>query len=340
MIIYENSFIIQLQNTSNNGSPLSGTLSFIMNICILIFSNSYIRNKWYELFLYSHKIFVTLILTGAFFHLTTTVYYMIPSLTLYIIDVIIRFCRIKKSKYSSITILEENNVNKYIILKLILNKNVKITNSYYMICIKNISSSEWHPFSLLEQHNNTYVFCAKIIDDDKSWTGKINNKTIKDDIYIQGPYLYFENINFNIYNNIICITSGTGIIPILHKLKELNKIKINKKLDNLNNIILIWVSKDTCLVKYLLDYIIQLNHSYIKISIYITEPINFIGYDSSFIKYKRPNIKDIFKKFNIKKSKLCSQPKMAVLACGNDNLINDVKIQSNIYGLDFYNEKH
>ena len=331
IVINGDDFIIKLTN-KDNGS-ISGILSFITNIFILIFSNSHVRNRWYEIFLYSHKIFITMLVTVTCTHIKTVIYYLIPSLSLYLIDIVIRFTRIKKSKYSSITFLEHQNAKKYAILTVIINKNIKIINSYYMICIKSISSSEWHPFSLLEQQHNKLTFCAKILDDE-SWTGKINNK--QQDIFLQGPYLYFQNIKFEKYKKIICISSGTGIIPILHTLKEIDKEKQNNKLEL--NILFIWIIKDYCLFNYLSSYILNLNHSYIKTRVYITGEYKTTSY--SFLKYKKPNIELIFSNLNLQKKKYCSPSNTVILTIGQPKLINDVVKHANIYNVELFAERY
>ena len=182
------------------GNPLMGTIATICVILTSILSIPIIRNKMFELFFYSHKILAALIIITSSIHYITCLYFLIPSIILYGIDLLLRIKNTNRAIYSRLnTIGEEKYETSCILLNLTVLKQIKtIPGSYFFICHKGISNFEWHPISLISQDHNNLTFCIKDMGNN-SWSHKLKKyditsiskknslKSLKD-IYIQGPY--------------------------------------------------------------------------------------------------------------------------------------------------------
>ena len=200
-VIIKSIVIIVLYNYSylfKNISNLSGTICSLSIIFTSIFAMPYIKKNIFELFYYSHKILCILTIISLSFHYIICLYYITPSILLYLVDLIFRILHTKKVKYSNVKIYDFSEYNtSYIFLILNMKKQIKIDpGSYFFICCDKISSLQWHPLSLISDSNNNLVFCVKNMGDN-SWSNNLkyleNIKFDTNNIYLQGPYYH---INF------------------------------------------------------------------------------------------------------------------------------------------------
>ena len=325
LIYFQPSFLIVILNTKTGGSPLAGTLATFAMIMTGLISVPIIRKNWYELFYYTHRTLVIIALATSVWHYFISLYYLLPAIILYIVDIILRYSFTQRGLY-----LKLNNIGNdlyktsCIIITVKLKKFIHIPpGSYFLICIRNISSLEWHPFSLVRHSNNTLIFCAKDLGDN-TWTGKLKKlvvtkrDNINKEIYIQGPYNYFDiNHILSIYTTILCIAGGIGITPILSMLKHVSELYYLKKIDKKIKIIFVWSITHVSLLEYFNDNIIDLNHHIIDIEIYVTkQEINLENYPN-YIHLNRPNIDNIV----IEKK----TDNMCIVGCGSNSIISDIK---------------
>lgn len=104
LIYFPPVFLITLVNQTTGGSPLAGTYAtFAIFLCSLL-ANPYIRKNHFEVFFYSHKILSALAIIFGILHYFVTLYYVLPSILLYIIDIIVRY----RHTYTSIFTKIEN----------------------------------------------------------------------------------------------------------------------------------------------------------------------------------------------------------------------------------------
>lgn len=337
IIVYNHNYLYK------NISNIAGTLSSLSILLTSILSFPIIRKNIFELFYYSHRILSILTIIIMSFHYTVCLYYIIPSIFLYLIDIILRIINTRKAIYSKVKVYDfkEHNTS-YIFIFLTLLKPIKIKpGCYFFICCDKISNLEWHPLSLVSEKNDNLVFCVKNMKEN-SWSN--NLKKLKDveyltnnknNIYLQGPY-YHINFNYN-YEYIINIANGIGITPFFSILKEINH-NINKNKLVIKKVVLIWIIQE---MKFLLPFVDNLKFlNNINIEIYLTKSeleneIQNLNFCKVF--NNKPNIFDYIKNF-IEENQIQNKKKCCVISCGSDSLIKDVYYTTNNFGIELFNE--
>jgi NAD(P)H-flavin reductase len=323
---YDTQFLFKI-NSDDGGNHLAGTLSSIFVILSSVISNNIIRKKFFELFYYSHKILALLIIITASLHYIIVLYYILPAIILYIVDIFLRYKNTYKANYSHLQIIgEEKNNTSCILIYVELLQKIKINpGSYFFICFENISTTEWHPLSIMLETNGNLLFCAKDMGKN-TWTHKlkeydysINKKgSILDNrkIYIQGPYGHIS-VDYKNYENIICVAGGIGITPIINVLQDIDYNKYQK----IKKVYLIWVITNSSLIKPFNFILEKLNKNLVEIQIYCTNK-NDIEDVELDIKYEKPNISNVMHSYL--QDNCIENINTCVLCCGPTSLSNDV----------------
>ena len=317
------------------GSPLAGTIASLSIIFTSIFALPIIRKRFFELFYISHKFLLFVTIAAASTHYILVLYYILPTLILYIIDIFCRFLNIKNAIYSNIKIIGDKT--PYILINISLNKSVKLLpGSYYFICFQDITPIEWHPLSVITQEYDNLTFCAKDMGDN-SWTNKLklfDSKKLKNkNILIQGPYGHLTiNYKNSRYKYMILVAGGIGITPILSIIEDINTNISEYK--HLKKIYIIWVVNNMSLVKEF-NYLFSLIDKIIfNIDIYCTnkDEIN----ENFIIKYTKPDltilIPEIYNKIGTINTEFCA------ICCGPENLSIDVMKICTKFNIDICNE--
>jgi len=339
LIYYPPSFLIVIKNDITGGSPLAGSIATISAILLSISSIPLLKKKSYETFYFSHRILSLILVICSVWHYIISIYFLIPSLVIYFIDLYLRYLKIYKGSYLKLNKIG-NDINNYIILKIKIEKYINIDpGCYFLICIRNISSLEWHPFSMIEQSDKKLTFCAKNMGPN-SWTDKlkvlVENETKYDkEVYIQGPYNYFDFYYIiNRYNNIINITGGIGITPIFSILDKIIELTYLEKIDK--KIILIWIVRDTTLLKNFIEKITNYKRLCIHIEIYVTQETPISTEYELPIYFSKPDIKKNIKKYlnmhNLKTKETC------ILGSGPFSLLKSVNSAGYKYNIDNFCE--
>jgi len=340
-IMYDPSFLF-LVKYRTGGSPLMGTIASILFLFCGIFSLNTIRKNWFELFYYSHRILSVSIVLFSSLHYISSLYYLLPSIILYLIDLIVRMYH----TYTSIYVrLKNKGIEKYetdcTFIDITFLKKVKTYPScYFFICFyKDISRFEWHPLSVVSNSYDTITFCTKNIGKD-SWTGRLFNLArdtliINDKkVYIQGPYGNLSiNYKNNNYENIFIIAGGIGITPLISVLEDINSLYKKQKLSNLKKVYIFWIMKDISLFDSFRKYFMELNKNIFKFKIYTTKNKtifeSYIDTDSFVFINERPNMSYILNMQFTKQNK-----NNAIITCGPVSLTNDIANISEQFGID------
>jgi predicted ferric reductase len=337
-VYYNPEYLILLTN-GNGGNPLMGTIATISITITSLLAIPYIRNNMFELFFYSHKIFCILTIIAGVLHYTLVLYYLIPSIILYILDIIIRYFKTRKSIYSKIDVI---GYDKYdtcsILLNVSLLKNIKVEpGSYFFICYDDISKFEWHPLSIISNEHGNLTFCIKDMGEN-TWSGKLkkfqnntfdNSSLIKRNVYIQGPYGHL-NLDYknNIYENLIFVAGGIGITPIIPILNDINTLYSNYQLSNMKKIYFIWIVKHSSLIVPFQKYFDNLNLRLFNINFFSTNKNNYEQdyngnmFSNILIKIEKPNITNIINSIIIDNK--IPNKNIAVSCCGPNRLTGEV----------------
>lgn len=341
LIYFKPEFLGKLYNPATGGSPLAGTLATFSVIMMVLVSNKYIKTNFYEIFYNVHSILSIFTIITSLWHYFVSFYFLLPSIILYLCDIIFRYKNTRRSIYSKIeNISAKKYNNKYVLINIKLDEPLQTNpGCYFLLCFKDISRLEWHPFSLVSISRNTYTFCAKITGRN-TWTSKLKDydnrnqspeKIMSRELYIQGPYGY-TSVDYmsNKYKHIILIATGIGITPIFFILDHIKEHHSLNKLKNLEKLKLVWIVPGMTLVNYFNEKIIYLKHEMTDIDIFVSQP-DKIRYPS-YVKSYKPNVKKILSDYinqdDINKNEVC------VIAAGSEKLLQEVRYQCSYLNID------
>ena len=352
LIYFPPSFLGKIINNETGGSPLAGTYSTVCIILCSLFGIPFIRKNYFEFFYYSHRILSVLSIIFGCLHYLVTLYYIMPSLILYIIDIIVRYKHTHNSIYSKLqNVGKEKNGTACTFLTVTLRKNINTyPGCYFFICIQNdVARFQWHPLTLVSNKNDNLLFCAKNLGQ-TTWSGKLrkcieNNKKPDTDfmvnrkIKIQGPYgghitsLYSTNK----YKNIMLIAGGIGITPMISLSASIDEMYYTSKLTYLEMVTLIWIIPHESMLGSFESYLRNLDSDLFNIRVYITKPENMDEMSDtsiSIFKIGRPDIKQIITDNLISNKK----EKNLLLSCGPQPLSVDIKEICSKEGIDISSE--
>ncbi len=316
-------FFIKLFNDNASGSPIAGTIATIVTI-LSPFPMLW-RAKFFEWFFIVHRCTIVVVVISSVFHYFVAIYFLTPVLLLYFADIYCRCRKVNKGMYTKIVTL--GNAETYFIISITLEKKLDVyPGCYFLICFENISSLEWHPFSLVTRSRDNYVFCAKNMGGN-SWTNRLKQyqvgtdleKVMGDVVYVQGPYgSVLTDYSSDKYAHILFVCSSTAITMFLSVIDHIIKLK----LDILETMTIVWITKDTTLVKYFqlkLRDIIAHNPGLFNLQIFITHENQTDHHLPFKLTYHRPQIPNIITKFAKNKKRA------TVLVAGTDTVIKDAK---------------
>lgn len=317
-----------------NLSTISATVSTLSILLTSILSIKPIRTNIFELFYFSHKILCIVTIISMSLHYTICLYYVLPSMILYLVDMILRIVNTREAIYAKIKNYElSDNSTSYIFITISVVKPLKIEpGCYFFICCDNISKLQWHPLSLVYESYGNLVFCVKNMGKN-SWSNHLieleNNDNLytTTNLYLQGPYSHIK-LNYN-YSYILNIANGIGITPFITILQEIEE-KRKKSL-------LVWIIPDMSFFipfKEIFEKMI-----FVKAKIYLTKNNDQIdeGFYNFSFKNEKPNVHDIIENF-IQENKIVNMKDMSVISCGSPSLINDIFKASTEFKFDLYNE--
>ena len=344
-IIFKNNFIFLFSDLST----IMGTICSLTIILTIILATPLIRQKSFELFYYSHKIFIIIIIITMSLHYIECLYIILPSIILYFGDIYLRLVNIIQPIYSTIDSINFSDTTTYIFITLNVNKTLNIKpGSYFFICCNNISNLQWHPFTLISKSKNNLLFCAKS-NGKKSWSNDLKilaENNIKDnfiDFYLQGPYNHLKmDYNLNKYEYIINIANGIGITPFISILNNIFELYNENKLDKLKKCIFIWIVPEILYIKPFLKYF-KIFYNIIDIQIFVAKNICSINnLEEEYCEYikiinYKPNIFDHISSF-LKIHNIKDPKNTCIISCGSPTLLKDIHNACYKFKIELFNE--
>jgi hypothetical protein len=153
-VIIKTVVVLNIKNISFLFSNLETSMGTICSLSVLltsILSIPYIRKNMFEVFYYSHKVLFFITAISMSLHYILCLYFILPSIILYFIDLFIRLSNTHKAVYTKIQNVDfVDTTYIFITLKVIKNLDTK-PGCYFFICCNNVSSLEWHPLSLISK---------------------------------------------------------------------------------------------------------------------------------------------------------------------------------------------
>jgi NAD(P)H-flavin reductase len=221
----------------------SGLITSLLVLINCIIALPCIKTLCFPTLYFFYKSLGFLILFFSVMHNFTTIYYIIPSVLFYIIDLSIKWSKTRESIYVNVkNIGELDKNNSCIFINISLLNPINIDAGSYFFIRRNY---KWYRISCISRYGSNLLFCIK----NKRNLWNLNNEETNMETkitYIQGPYKYL-NIDYkqNQYEYVVAIATETGITPILSIIKDMND---NETLDKLKKVFVIWIINHPALV--------------------------------------------------------------------------------------------
>lgn len=235
---------------------LAGVISLAAGLLMWVTSLSSVRKKYFELFFYTHQLYVVFVVFFAL-HVGDFVFSITAGgIFLFMLDRFLRFCQSRKT----VDVISAS-CRPCGTIELILSKPKNLPYnalSFVFIQVKELSWLQWHPFSVSSTPMNGKNHLAVLIKVLGDWTSKLGNHICekseevafkeqshaKLSVSVEGPYGH-ERPYHLMYENLILVAGGIGISPflavlsdILHRIKDCAPCRPR-------NVLLIWAIKRT-----------------------------------------------------------------------------------------------
>nr|CAG8474216.1 2565_t:CDS:2 [Entrophospora candida] len=318
-----------------------GFIAFLALVLLGLSSLSIFRRRYFEIFYWAHIVGFIAFAIASIIHAPSNFYFEILGISLYLIDVSIRFFLSMKNA-------------KIIKLETINNDITKVTFKYNMFyeagqyifvnfsnLKKPLSTLAWHPVSISSSptspsslNNNISTIHLKTIGkftnllfDRASRESYAMNPTLK--ISIEGPYGK-SSVQFMDYDTVILFSGGIGVTPMISILRNLVDRLVSGMTIATNTIYFVWAVPNldsyhwfsTELQEIQDKFNIIANNSYIlDIQVFVTRPnINDNISTSSILYAGRPKFEGIMQSAK----RYQSSGDVAVGVCGPSLMLKDV----------------
>ncbi|KAL0299562.1 UNVERIFIED_CONTAM: Ferric reduction oxidase 2 [Sesamum radiatum] len=213
-------------------SNVAGEVALLSGLAMWITSLSVVRRKLFELFFYTHHLYIVFIL---FFVLHVGFSYsciMLPGFYLFLIDRLLRFLQSQQRiRLISARVLPCQA------MELNVSKDPRLTynpSSIMFINMKSISKLQWHPFTITSNNNTDPDQLSIVIKSEGSWSQKLYEKLSSPtpidqlDISVEGPYSP-TSTSFLRHEMLVLVSGGSGITPFISIIRELVFLASTKK---------------------------------------------------------------------------------------------------------------
>ncbi|XWS76990.1 hypothetical protein CRYUN_Cryun01aG0225500 [Craigia yunnanensis] len=205
-------------------SNVAGEISLLGGLVLWAATFPQIRRKTFELFFYTHYLYIIFVL---FFILHVGIGYafiMLPGFYLFMIDRFLRFLQSRRSvRLLSARVLPCD------ILELNFAKNLGLSynpTSIMFVNVPSISKLQWHPFTISSNSRLEPDKLSVIIKSEGSWSTKLYQMLSSPssidrlDVSIEGPYGPASN-HFLRHDKLVMVSGGSGITPFISIIREL-----------------------------------------------------------------------------------------------------------------------
>ncbi|XP_045808015.1 ferric reduction oxidase 5-like [Trifolium pratense] len=218
-----NQMVEMLEWSKTYVSNVGGEIASLIALAMWITSIPRIRRKMYEVFFYTHHLYILYIL---FYAIHVGVGYMCmiaPGIFLFLVDRHLRFLQSRQNaRLLSARLLPCDA------LELTFSKNPSLyynPTSLVFINVPKVSKLQWHPFTVSSSSNMETNSLSVIIKNLGSWSNKLYQElssTTLDhlSVSVEGPYGPHTS-QFLRHEQIVMISGGSGITPFISIIRDL-----------------------------------------------------------------------------------------------------------------------
>ncbi|XP_022135163.1 ferric reduction oxidase 8, mitochondrial [Momordica charantia] len=263
---------------------IAGEITLITGLVIWITSLPQIRRRKFEIFYYTHHLYIVFFVFFLF-HAGDRHFYMVfPGLFLFGIDKVLR---IIQSRTETCVVSAQILPCKAVELTLPKDQRLKYKpTSVVYVKIPRISRFQWHAFSLISSSSVNDDTMSIVVKCDKSWTRSLydmisaeregeSNQLKCISIAVEGPYGP-ASMDFLRYDHLLLIAGGIGVTPLLSILQEITSMQKSSNFKCPARIQLIHVMKKSHDVSLLTSILpLLLNHldakMYLQLKVFVTQ---------------------------------------------------------------------
>ena len=232
-----------------------GVLSLVALDVLCLFSTSFWRRRFYNIFLFSHTTGIIFLPIGLVFHMPPTLPWILSAAVIYGLDYLIRLCktRIANATLRPIPELEMTRIEvPHLNAGWRPGQHVRLRVLSTGLGI--LGWAEVHPFTIASVSGDGLTLMVKKAGD---WTNKLYDMATKSDtlysgdagkemqakVWIEGPYGGVGNTMMDSYSGAVFVVGGSGITFALPAITDLVQ-KDARGLSRLKVIHLIWCVQD------------------------------------------------------------------------------------------------
>ncbi|CAH2075704.1 unnamed protein product [Thlaspi arvense] len=263
---------------------LAGEITLVTGLVIWITSLPQIRRKKFEVFYYTHHLYIVFLLFFLFHGGDRHFYTVFAGIFLFSLDKLFRIIQSRPE-----TCIVAARIFPCKAIELILPKDPRLVytpTSTIFIKIPSISTLQWHSFSISSSSNIDEHTMSVIIRCDGWWTSSLyslvqagpgsHDKQMKClPVAVEGPYGP-ASLDFLRYDSLLLIAGGIGITPLLSILHEIDSIRngsIGRFPAQVQLIYVVKKSQDICLLDSVLPLLLKQasEQFHPKVKVFVTQ---------------------------------------------------------------------
>ncbi|XP_065869668.1 ferric reduction oxidase 6-like [Euphorbia lathyris] len=242
--------------TPTNGANLAGIINIFFGWTIWITSLPFVRQKNFELFYYTHHLYIIFIIFLAM-HVGNFFFCIVAGpIFLFIIDRFLRFCQSRHTVH----VISTTSFPCGVVQLVMSTPQTKSLNynalSTIFLQIKELSLLQWHPFSVSNTRLDGKNRLSVLIKTCGNWTSQFEDHALNFKVAkqlrlhdstrltaaVEGPYGSESSVHL-MYEHLILVGGGIGISPFIAVLSDvIHRIQLGEPCLP-RNIFLVWAVK-------------------------------------------------------------------------------------------------
>ncbi|CAK7338841.1 unnamed protein product [Dovyalis caffra] len=205
-------------------SNVAGEIALLAGLIMWATSFGRIRRKLFEIFYYSHHLYIVFVIFYVFHVGFAEACLILPGFYLFLID---RYLRSLQSQQKVRTVTARILPCETVELNFSKSSGLSYApTSIAFINVPSISRMQWHPFTITSNSNMDSDKLSIVIKCDGSWSHRLYqmlsspSPTTRLEVSVEGPYGP-PSTNFMRYEKLVLVSGGSGITPFISIIREI-----------------------------------------------------------------------------------------------------------------------